>query len=167
MNLPWKILFVVLIGLQVFLLFRDLSRKDSSAPSEPSSVVITNIVNSVSAPSPTPVFRGANDRSTSISSNGFPVVKSPRYFRGEFVFGCAGSDSWVYFDGDLFRFGCPSEYGRVILIDKNFVICSEDGVITYLLPRDLNKITKNSGARIPSPRFTSSGDGMPAPRGPW
>ena len=91
------------------------------------------------------------------------AVSSPKYIRGVFEYGCAGSESWVYFDGCLFKVGCPCEFGRVAVIDRDFVVCvGDDKSLTYLLPQ------KNYYGRapVPSPRFTSSGDGTGGAR-PW
>ena len=86
------------------------------------------------------------------------------YFRGELLYHCVGSLEWVTFEGSDFRIGYPSEYGRVVVLDRYMVICvDDDKKVTYLL--HCNNPT-NSAYALPSPRSTSSGDGR-ARRAPW
>lgn len=183
MSKKWQVLFFVLLASVIFLLVRDVRRMSSRDDSVASDGVrvVTNVIYQSSFSSPSNglplasshLCENANfgvhslgekrerlEMPSEISSS---AVSSPRYIRGVFEFGRAGSDVWVYFDGCLFKVGCPCEFGRVSVIERDFAICvDEDKTITYLLP----SLNQTGRPPIPSPRFISSGDGMGGGR-PW
>ena len=191
MSLPWKIAFILLAGLCAWLLWRDCSRgpvgyADYVAFSNAvDCVVIDRVVElaslnlrgdggnhsphycpSNSVPLPSKDKAQASSRASVApvkpKTQVAPSLPKTRYVRGLYEFGQAGNDVWVYFDGALVRRGCPSEFGTAVMIDKYFAACvNEDGLTTYLLPLDESRLP--TGSRLPSPRFTSSGDGRRAP----
>lgn len=147
MSLPWKILLVFLFLVACWLLYRDANSPlcHGSECLTNNVVYVTNFVYGLGA---TNLGNAANNIAP---NNGFQATNklesmqySNTFYRGEFSFGCAGSDRWVYFDGDLFKVGCPSEFGRVVVLERDFIICvDENKHITYLLPRKNDKIRKN------------------------
>lgn len=181
MSLFYKLLIFGLCGLCGFLLYRDLSRP--SSPSEPvsSPAFDTNgFVRLVSdrlrgqggnySPLHGPSFDvlspsgdKASASSRALLAPAMPQTSvapssSNRYVRGKYDFHQAGNEKWVYFDGDLVKEGIPTEWGRVVLVDKDFSFCvDEDGFKTALLPT-LTEFEERR-RRVPSARFTSSADG--------
>ena len=86
-------------------------------------VVVSNVPSTVSSSLPVP------DKKSDKSSVGYTVV------RGDYQFHQCNALKWVDFDGDEFRLGYPSEYGRVVCIDRYFTMCVDDsGKCTYLRP---------------------------------
>lgn len=73
----------------------------------------------------------------------------------------AGGVRYVVFDGCDFRVGSPCEFGRVVVVDRNFTICADDdGHITYLLPIDSHR-------RAPHPSRGSLQAANGAAARPW
>lgn len=122
----WKILVVVCLALCAFSLFRSFR----SVPVGDVSTVVTNVVYRVVVT--TNVVSSVSSVSTDDKSKrklGYDVV------RGEYKFHQCGDLKWVEFEGDDYRIGAPSEYGRVLVIEEFYLICSdEDGHYTVLRP---------------------------------
>lgn len=104
-----------------------------------------------------------NVRNNIAPDNGIPDFSRPRnrYIRGNYRFVQAGGISYIVFDGCDFRVGSPCEFGRVVVVDRNFTICvDDDGYMTYLLPLD-----SDSRAAHPSRVSLQAANGAPAR--PW
>lgn len=182
MSLSWKILFIILLIMVSCLLYRDLTFVNSQ-PDLVSFAVYTNevevlrstllslsngserlksdYVNLSNYVHGLGVKHNGNVRINSAPNNGFQgqnelkSMQKDSYIRGSYVYSCVGLDKYLYFNGSLLRVGMPSEFGRVIVIDKYFTVCiSDDHSTTYLLPYN-----KEHDSRLPFARSTSSADG--------
>lgn len=175
-----KCLLFGLCALSLFLLYRDITRPAAASASPLAPCFDTNFVvrlvresmrgdggnhsphYSLASPLLPPVNDKAQASSRASVTSPPPVSSSApsssnRYVRGLYDFHQAGSDKWVYFDGDLVKEGIPTEWGRVILVDRDFCFCvDDDGTKTALLPTLTNPEERRR--RISSARFTSSAD---------
>lgn len=153
MSMFWKVAFLLLASMVGWLVYRDLNRPSVTHE----TVVVSNVVERVSRPVSAsgfvPLFTPpTNSHSKDVSPPSKPSEPTTRYIRGSFKFVSCGPEKYVLFDDAVFREGCPCEFGRVVVLDRNFVYCSDNGTSTYLLPLE-------SPDTAPSARLTSSADG--------
>lgn len=93
---------------------------------------------------------------SSVVSNSLRSIKSPVSqekkseknkpvtLRGSYSWHTCGNENrWIDFDGDTFKIGCPSEFGRMIVCEEYYsVFVDDDGNITYLCPGETQEEKK-------------------------
>lgn len=154
-SMLWKILVVVslaLCGVSFLLLF-----KSSPPVSVGSPVVITNVVYKVVVTT-NQVQNVSSPVSPSLLPDRSRAKTAYDVVRGSYNFHQCGNLKWVEFEGDDYRIGAPSEFGRVLVVDEFYTVCSDDeGHYTVLRP-GISEYERAANAP-PLRRFSSSRTG--------
>lgn len=157
MSTFWKLLVVGSLALQSWLLYLVYNKSDL----QPSVVVSSSSGDSIDYAR---LFSAVSNLAFNVSSSVMTSVvsqvefasddepkKTFQCFRGKYDFHQCGTLKWIEFDGDTFRLGMPTEFGRVTVIDQYFTILTDEtGFITYLLPTDDESVARNSTPRAVS-----------------
>lgn len=149
----WKLLIVLALVAQGWLFYAVYNRGDFppvSSPSQPCSTSqppsmpdFSKILVAVSNLTETVALQVLSNR-VGVSSQ--PVKKKTyQCFRGQYDFHQCGDLKWIEFEGDTFRLGMPTEFGKVLVIEEYYTILADnDGFLTYLLPFQGDGVTPSA-----------------------
>lgn len=154
----YKVALLLCLALSVFGLLRSPDPLPAPSPSMTVHQVQECVKKAVQEYSATSALANTNQVSERLESPSSPPKPQRQTIRGDYQYHSSPYETYIEFDGDTFKVGCPCEYGRVITCQKDFTICQDDeGNITYLV----NGIRREARGVPPSPVSLQGRAGVP------